>query len=169
MRTSKKKDLPFKMKTKKVFERKIDGPNVLVMSLSDERDVRVKPERYSDSLDGRIISKITDKDFVLEGWLVDDVFYCCDVLYHDEKDLRETEWNERYRILKNDFNWNYNARLSKPIVIASNTDFDAEREVKDAAMIFKQLENTEGIMIRDYDELYGETREYIPISEVGDY
>lgn len=169
MKTKKNDSLPFKMKTKKVLERKIDGPNVLVMSLADEDDVKIKPEEHRDKVDGRVLSRITDKDFVLEGWLADSAFYACDVLFYDEEDLRNDPWNERYKILKNKFDWNYTTRLSRPIVVASDGNFDSEEEVKNAAMIFKQLDHCEGMLVRNYEESYGKTREYIPNEEIGDY
>lgn len=169
MKTQRNDSLPFKMKTKKVLERKIDGPNVLVMSLAEQDDVRIKPEEHSDRVDGRVLSQITDKDFVLEGWISDSRFYACDVLFYNGEDLRSEPWNERYKVLKNDFDWNYTARHSKPIVVAAEGNFDAEEEVKDAAMIFKQLSDSEGMLVRDYDEEYGQTREFIPNSEIGDY
>jgi len=169
MKTRKNDSLPFRMKTKKVLERKVAGPNVLVMSLADQDDVKIKPEEHSDKVDGRVLSQITDNDFVLEGWISNSAFYTCDVLFYEGEDLREEPWNERYKVLKNGFDWNYTARLSKPIVVAADGNFDAEEEVKDAAMIFKQLENSEGMLVRDYDESYGQTREFIPNEEIGEY
>lgn len=169
MKTKKSDSLPFKMKTKKVLERKIDGPNVLVMSLADQDDVKIKPAEYSDQVDGRVLSQVTDRDFVLEGWVSGSAFYACDVLFFDGDDLRDEKWDDRYKVLKNGFDWNYTARLSKPIVVAADGNFDAEEEVKDAAMIFKQLDDTEGMLVRDYDEEYGQTREFIPNEEIGEY
>lgn len=168
MRAERNKELPFKMKNKKVFDRKIDGPNVLVMGLPDEEYVSVKPQDCSDKFDKSVVANISDKAFVLEGWIANEKFYAADILYYDDEDLRDLPWNDRYKYLRNKFDWNYTARLSRPIVIAADSQFDKEEEVRDAAMIFKKLPHTEGMIVRNYDSSYYGDRKFIPVSEMDD-
>lgn len=166
MKTKHERELPFKMREKKVLGGKIDGPNVLVLGMPDEDYLKVKPEDLDNDFDKRVASKICDKEFVLEGWIHDDRFYASDILYYDDEDLRDTPWNERYKYLINKFNWNYSARLSRPIVISSRNSFDKEEELKEAAKIFRKLPNTEGMIVRDYDSKYNDDRKFIPDEEL---
>lgn len=166
MKTKRERDLPFKMQNKKVLGAKIEGPNVLVLGMPDEDYVGVKPEGLETGFDKRVASEISDKEFVLEGWINDGRFYASDILYYDDEDLRDMPWNERYKYLINKFDWNYSARLSRPIVISSNNSFDKEEELKEAAEIYRTLPNTEGMIVRDYDSKYNDDRKFIPDEEL---
>lgn len=168
MRTKKTDKLPFSMRKKKVLDRKVDGPNVLVMGSPENDYVETKPQDLDVEFDKRVAAEIADKEFILEGWIAEEKFYACDILYFDGEDLRGEPWNERYKYLINKFDWNYSARHSRAIVVTSDGRFDEKEEVKDAAMIFKQLPDTEGMMVRDYDSKYNDERKFIPVDEYPD-
>jgi len=166
MKTKRDRELPFKMKDKKVLDRKIEGPNVLIMGIPEENEYKIKPKDLDTDFDERLAHDISDKQFIIEGWIADKRFYTSDILYYDEEDIRDEPWNERYKYLLNKFDWSYSVRLSKPIVVSDGSDFDKKEEIKDAAAIYRQLPDTEGMMVRDYDSTYKDERKFVPKEEL---
>lgn len=149
-----KNELPFKVKTKYVVERKVEGDKTLFWK--SDGDVRFEPE---NGVDNRVASVIDDKDFLLEGYVSEGTFYASDVLYYDGESFREKEWPQRYKVLKNEFRWNSAVKMNRPLVVTSR------EEMQEAVKLFNLLGNSEGVVIRDYDSSYGDDRVFVPDEE----
>lgn len=154
----KREDLPFKVKTKYVVERKIDGEKTLFSKRGGE--ARFEPECEVDT---RVASVIDDEDFVIEGYVDDGTFYTSDILFYGGEDLRDEDWPSRYKVLKNEFRWNSAVKMNRPLVVTNR------EEMSEAVKLFRLLGNSEGIVIRDYDSGYGEDRVFIPDDDGGDF
>jgi len=139
--------LPFKKQTKYVLERKVSGERSYFWK--KEGESFFEPE---NEVDTRVASVIEDKDFLLEGYVVDGSFYVSDILYYNGKELVDEPWPERYKILKNEFRWNSAVKLNRPLVVTDKS------EMQEAVELFNMLEYSEGVVIRDYDSKYGDER-----------
>lgn len=142
--------LPFKRQTKYVLERKISGEKSYFWK--KEGESFFEPE---NDVDTRVASVIDDKDFLLEGYVVDGSFYVTDILYYDGENLSGEEWPQRYKILKNEFRWNSAVKLNRPLVV---TDKD---EMREAVELFDMLDYSEGVVIRDYHSVYGDEKIFV--------
>jgi len=135
--------LPFKKKTKYVLERKVDGEKAYLWKEDGECFFDCE-----NSVDSRVAGVIDDKDFHLEGFVVEDSFYVTDILFYDGEDLTGEEWTERYKILKNEFRWNSAVKLNRPLVVTTR------EEMVEAVELFDMLDYSDGVLIRDYNSTY---------------
>lgn len=142
--------LPFKKQTKYVLERKISGKKTYFWK--KEGESFFEPE---NDVDTRVAGVIDDKDFLLEGYVVDESFYVTDILYYDGENLTEEDWPQRYKVLKNEFRWNSAVKLNRPLVV---TDRD---EMKEAVELFNLLDFSEGVVIRDYNSSYDDEKIFV--------
>jgi len=74
--------LPFKKQTKYVLERKVSGEKSYFWK--KEGESFFEPE---NDVDTRVASVIDDKDFLLEGYVVENSFYVTDILYYGGENL----------------------------------------------------------------------------------
>lgn len=142
--------LPFKKQKKYVLERKVDGEK----SYFWKRDGESFFEPEND-VDTRVASVIDDKDFLLEGYVVDESFYVTDILYYGGDNLTDLDWPERYKVLKNEFRWNSAIKLNRPLVV---TD---KEEMVQAVELFNMLDYSEGVLIRDYNSSYDDEKLFV--------
>lgn len=142
--------LPFKKQKKYVLERKVDGEK----SYFWKRDGESFFEPEND-VDTRVASVIDDKDFLLEGYVVDESFYVTDILYYGGDNLTGLDWPERYKVLKNEFRWNSAIKLNRPLVV---TD---KEEMVQAVELFNMLDYSEGVLIRDYYSSYDDEKLFV--------
>lgn len=147
-----KREMPFKKQQKYVVERKIEGEKTLFWNKDGE--TKFKP---SNSIDKRVASVINDKDFVLEGYVADECFYACDVIYYDDEDIRDEDWPTRYKILKNEFRFNSAVKMNRPLVVTGR------EEMEEAIDLFTMLDFSEGVLVREYDSSYtGSEKVFLP-------
>lgn len=146
-----KNKLPFKRQNKYVIERKVEGEKSYFWSGDDE--TFFQPE---NDVDTRVASVIDDKEFLLEGYVVDETFFVTDVLHYDGEDLADVKWPKRYRILKNEFRWNSAVKINRPLVVTDRS------EMEEAVDLFEMLDYSEGVLIRDYDSKYGDEKLFVP-------
>jgi len=144
-------ELPFKRKTKYVVERKVSGEKSFFWKRDGESFF--EPE---NSVDTRVASVIEDKDFLLEGRVVDDSFYVTDLLYFDGSDYTDSAWSTRFKVLNNEFRWNSAVKLNRPLVITE------QEEMQEAFELFNMLDYSDGVLIRDYDSSYGDEKIFVP-------
>jgi len=144
------KQLPFKKKTKYVLERKVKGDKAHFWKVDGES--YFEPEV---DVDTRVASVIEDKDFLLEGFVVDECFYVTDVLSYDGEDLTDEQWTERYKVLKNEFRWNSAVKLNRPLVVTTR------EEMKEAVELFDMLDYSEGVVIREYGSTYEDEKIHV--------
>jgi len=142
--------LPFKRQTKYVLERKVSG--VKSYFWKNEGESFFKPE---NDVDTRVASVIDDKDFLLEGYVVDESFYVTDILYYNGENLTGKDWPQRYKVLKNEFRWNSAVKMNRPLVV---TDRD---EMEEAVELFNMLDYSEGVLIRDYNSSYDDEKIFV--------
>ena len=148
--------LPFKKQTKYVLERKVSGEKSYFWK--KEGESFFEPE---NDVDTRVASVIDDKDFLLEGYVVENSFYVTDILYYGGENLTKKEWPERYKVLKNEFRWNSAVKLNRPLVV---TDRD---EMEEAVELFDMLDYSEGVLIRDYNSSYDDEKIFVSSEVVG--
>lgn len=142
--------LPFKKQTKYVLERKVDGEKSYFWKKDGESFF--EPE---NDVDTRVASVIDDKDFLLEGYVVDESFYVTDILYYGGRNLTGEEWTERYKVLKNEFRWNSAVKMNRPLVVTDR------EEMEEAVELFDMLDHGNGVLIRDYHSLYDDEKIHV--------
>lgn len=142
--------LPFKKRKKYVLERKVDGEKTFFWKKDGESFF--EPD---NGVDTRVASVINDKDFLLEGRVVDGTLYVTDILHFDGEDLTSEGWPQRYKILKNEFRWNSAVKINRPLVV---TD---KEEMLEAVELFDMLDYSEGVLIRDYNSFYGDEKVFV--------
>jgi len=142
--------LPFKKQTKYVLERKVSGEKSYFWK--KEGESFFEPE---NEVDTRVASVIDDKDFLLEGYVVENSFYVTDILYYDGENLTKKEWPERYKVLKNEFRWNSAVKLNRPLVVTNRS------EMEEAVELFDMLDYSEGVLIRDYNSSYDDEKIFV--------
>jgi len=142
--------LPFKKQTKYVLERKIDGEKTFFWK--EDGEAYFEPD---NGVDTRVASVIDDKDFLLEGYVADECFYVVDVLYYDGESLKDADWATRYKVLKNNFRWNSAAKINRPLVVTDKS------EMREAVELFEMLDYSDGVLIREYDSVYGDEKIHV--------
>jgi hypothetical protein len=147
----KRDDLPFKLKDKYVVERKVDGEKSLFYCSG--KDATFEPE---NDVDNRVASVIADNEFLLEGYVDDETFYASDVLFYDGEDMRGEKWPTRYKILRNEFRYNSAVKMNRPLVVTER------EEMEEAVKLFRLLDSSDGVLIRDYEALYGDDAIMVP-------
>jgi len=143
-------ELPFKRQTKYVLERKVAGKKSYFWK--KEGESFFEPE---NDVDTRVASVIDDKDFLLEGYVVDESFYVTDILYYGGENLTEKGWPQRYKVLKNEFRWNSAVKLNRPLVVTNR------EEMEEAVELFDMLDYSEGVVIRDYNSSYDDEKIFV--------
>lgn len=141
--------LPFKMRQKYVLERKIEGDEVFLVGTGDS--VTVYPDSDAE-VDLIMADQISDDNFVLEGVARDKKFYATDLLIHDGRIFIDEPWNQRYKALKNGFDWNNFIKVNRPLVVTE------EEEMREAAELLMMIDDTEGVVVRGYSDVYGDQR-----------
>lgn len=143
------------MKEKYVVERKVEGVETLLVSNGEEVETEEDTDVYTSEA-----AKISDERFVLKGYASGRKFFATDVLVCGEDVFRDKPWKTRYKALNNRFDWNNFVRLNRPFVVTS------EEEMREASEVFLMLEDTEGVIIRGYEDVYDDEPFFVPRGEL---
>lgn len=150
-------DLPFKMKDKYVLDRRVSGSRAMV--ICDGDSVVVRPE--SADVDEIMAAQVSDEPFVLTGWAKDGKFYADDVLVLKDDFFFDEPWFERYKVLKNDFDWNNFTKVNRPFVVTS------AEEMEEVAELFEMLDDCDAMTVRGYEDLFMDERYLVELDEGG--
>lgn len=145
--------VPFKNKRKLVVERAISGERTRLVKRGGV--VRFEPETEVDT---RVAGVIADEPFVLRGVVHDQKMYADDLLSFGARSFENEPWHERFRHLKKKFSWNSAVHINRPLVVTS------EDELMEAAKMFKQFDDSEGVMVREYDQKPSEDQTMVPLN-----
>lgn len=145
-----------------IVERWFSGERFVVTKQDGE--VSARPSSLFDRVPEALFDGLTDCDFRVVGSIVTidsmDLFFVEDVMYFNGKDLSDSEWDDRYVVLRNGFDWGTSVRRVNPIVVSSNSDLEV------ACRTVSKLPGSQGAFVRWYDEgLYGDSW-VIPEEEV---
>lgn len=130
----------FKFATKYVVDKLPDGDRATI-SYGDS--VRIQSDGEFDDM---LIDNALDVRCTLNGFITEDTFYATDIVSYDGEELCDRPWDERYLVLKNDFDWTHTVRLSQPIVVTGR------EEMEHAIDAYRYVPDSDGVRVWSYNE-----------------